>query len=228
MSQEDQELKNEKYWQVLEFLDKQVEEKKLAPELLLNFKTMIRDNKYVSTYIRALKLKMENINTLDDLANLQITQRDSKSFADKIPHEIQNIFEAWSFSAIETDPVKAVNKLIKDALNREGKICDFRDSVLPETKIGRCESDNHYENVEDSVELTDEEQEKFDAINEKDGWDSACIAFDDKYNPPNQTLRKTLYSDDDTAKFNDTHAEYICDTCYEDLDGDCEVSCDME
>jgi hypothetical protein len=221
--------KDEKYWQVLEFLDKKVIDKELDEKLLVNFKEMIRDNKYVSTYIRALKLKMVDYKSIDDFIKKMDKHEVSKSFEDVVDFQIRDVLDStWSVKQ-GIDPIEVINNVIYHAMEREGKICDFRDTVNPSKKFGRCESDRHSEIVEDDVSLTDEEQKIFDKIIEKDGYDSACDKFIDKFNPK-QELHLVLYSDDDTSKYLDDLAEYVCQKCVDDANenAEYEVSCDME
>lgn len=228
----------EPYYKILEFLNYENSLGHISDSDLLQFKTMIRDNKYVATYIRALKEKMGEIKTRDDLVKLQEIARNSKSFNSEIDSTIEHLFDAYSFSTIETDPIKLAIKLVNEALDRQGKICDFRDSVLPYTKIGRCENEEHYEIVYDSYQgnvdvtdiLTEKELEEFEAIKEKEGEMEAYFKFQDKLNPSNQLLSLLLYSDDDTHKFNDTHGCYACQACADHAaeNSECEVSCDMD
>src|SRR3990167_5067573 len=197
------EQREESYYKILNFLREQADQKKINELDFKVFKEIIRDNKYVSTYLRAMKLHMDN-------------------------YDVRSVLNSFYGSNYEVDPIKIMNNLINNALEREGKICDFRDSVNPDSITGRCQSGNHYELVGDDVELSDDEQKKFDKINDEDGYESACQAFDDKFNPV-QTLYLTLYSDDDTHKFNDYSTEYVCEKCRDDAveNNDCEVSCDM-
>jgi len=221
--------KDEKYWKVLEFLDKKVIEKELDEKLLVNFKEIIRDNKYVSTYIRALKLKMTDLKSFDDFIRKMDKHEISKQFEDVVDYQIRDILDStWSVKQ-GIDPIVVIHNILENAMRREGKICDFRDTANPDKKFGRCQSDRHNELVEDDISLTDEEQKIFNKINEKDGYEYACDKFIDKFNPK-QELHLTLYSDDDTSKYNDDSAEYVCQKCVDDANenAECEVSCDME
>jgi len=226
----------EPYYRILEFLDYQNSLGNIADSDLLEFKKTIRDNKYVSTYIRALKEKIQDIPNREELVKLQEKERTSKSFADRIDSIIEHLFDAYSFSTIETDPVKLAHKLISEALERQGKICDFRDSVQPTTKIGRCENEEHYEivyedgNVSVSDILTDEEIKEFEDISEQEGQMESYLKFQNKLNPTNQLVSILLYSDDDTHKWNDTNGCYACEACakYCADNSECEVSCDMD
>ncbi len=187
------EIKDEKYYDVLKFLEKAVDQKKLPKSTVLTFKEMIRDNKYVATYIRALKKSLESINDFPDYQKHSQKWQRGFDATDFIHPNVTSIF--W---LNEIDPIKVIKKTISDALAREGKICDFKDSVNPPTKFGFCESEYHNESVdEDDVRIKEE-------------------------------LFLTLYCDDDTSKFDDNMTEYICKKCIDNCEVDCEVSCDME
>lgn len=230
MSEQKQIDKDAVYYDVLAFLEDKVKQKEIDKEKVKIFKEKIRDNKYVSTYIRALKEKIKDINNIDDFIRLSDKEKQDKTWPHEyVDYEIKNIMDAIFGSNYEVDPIKVIHHLINYAMEREGKICDFRDSVNPDKIMGRCQYENHYENAEDDVELTEEEQVRFDEINEKEGWMEACFAFEDKFNPI-QELTLTLYSDEDTHKFDDGSTEYVCAKCMEELqeNNDCEVSCDME
>jgi len=145
-------IKNEKYYDVLKFLDKAVNQKKLPISTLLTFKEMIRDNKYVSVYIRSLKKSLESIN--DFPAYKEQSESWRKGFAsEKFIHpNVTSIF--W---LNEIDPIKVIKKTVSDALAREGKICKFEDSVNPQTKFGYCQSEYHNEDPdEDDVREKEE------------------------------------------------------------------------
>jgi len=144
------EIKDDKYYDVLKFLDKAVEEKKLPKSTLLTFKEMIRDNKYVSVYIRSLKKSLESIN--DYPAYHQQSESWRKGFtSEKFIHpNVSSIF--W---LNEIDPIKVIKKTVMDALAREGKVCVFDDSVNPQTKFGFCQSEYHNDD-EDAVSIKEE------------------------------------------------------------------------
>src|SRR3990167_1925743 len=222
------EQREESYYKILNFLREQADQKKINELDFKVFKKIIRDNKYVSTYLRAMKLHMDNLTSIDDFIRMMDKHKDSKDWDYLVNYDVRSVLNSFYGSNYEVDPIKIMNNLINNALEREGKICDFRDSVNPDSITGRCQSGNHYELVGDDVELSDDEQKKFDKINDEDGYESACQAFDDKFNPV-QTLYLTLYSDDDTHKFNDYSTEYVCEKCRDDAveNNDCEVSCDM-
>ena len=185
-------IKNEKYYDVLKFLDKAVEQKKLSKSTLLTFKRMIRDNKYVSVYIRSLKKSLESIDDYPAYQKRQETWQ-KEYVSDQFIHpNVTSIF--W---LSEIDPIKVIKKTVFDALAREGKICTFKDSVNQPTKFDYCQSEYHNEDNNDDVREKEE-------------------------------LFLTLYCDDDTSKFDDNLAEYVCKTCIDNSEVDCEVSCDME
>lgn len=184
-------IKNEKYYDVLKFLDKAVEQKKLSESTLLTFKEMIRDNKYISTYLRSLKKNLESINDFPAYKEQSESCREDFAFKKFIHPNVTSIF--W---LNEIDPIKIIKKVVSDGLAREGKICDFKDTVNPSTKFGCCEGEYHSENDEDDVRIKEK-------------------------------LFLTLYCDDDTNKFDDNMAEYVCQKCIDSSEVDCEVSCDM-
>jgi len=181
------EIKDEKYYDVLKFLEKAVEQKKLPKSTVLTFKEMIRDNKYVSTYLRSLK---KNLESIDDFPAYQKrNQTWHKGYvSEQFVHP--NITSIFGYN--EIDPIKIIKRVVFDGLAREGKICDFKDTVNPPTKFGYCQGEYHEEDN------------------------------------PKQELFLTLYCDDDTSKFDDNLAEYVCKDCIDSCEVDCEVSCDME
>ncbi len=147
-SQDD--IKNDKYYDVLKFLDKAVEEKKLPKSTLVTFKEMIRDNKYVSVYIRSLKKSLESIDDYPAYFKRSLSWKKGE-FSEKFIHpNVTNIF--W---LNEIDPIKVIKKTITDALAREGKVCVFDDSVNPQTKFGFCQSEYHNED-DDAVSIKEE------------------------------------------------------------------------
>jgi len=181
------EIKDDKYYDVLKFLERAVEDKKLPKATVLTFKEMIRDNKYVATYLRSLKKNLESIDDYPQYQQKKIQWNRHDDSKDFVHPNIDSIF--W---LNEIDPIKIIKKLVTDGLNREGKICDFKDTVNPPTKFGYCQGEYHE---------------------------------DDN---PKQELFLTLYCDDDTSKFDDNLAEYVCKDCIDASEVDCEVSCDME
>ena len=222
---------DENYYKVLDFLDTAVKNKQLDSEIVKSFKGAIRDNKYVSTYIRSLQKMMKNYNDVDDLIRAIDLDYNSKSFQTKLDYELENILDLGYGSKTWTqDPIKIINTIIFSAMQREGKLCDFRDSVNPQTKIGRCEAEEHCELLIEGNQLTSEQKQKFDFINKNEGWKKACDSLEDELNPPNQELSLLLYSDEDTNKFDDNLTCYSCKACseYSSENSDCEVSCDME
>lgn len=147
-SQDD--IKNDKYYDVLKFLDKAVEQKKLPKSTLVTFKEMIRDNKYVSVYIRSLKKSLESIDDYPTYFKRSLSWKKGNFSEEFIHPNVTSIF--W---LNEIDPIKVIKKTIMDALAREGKICDFKDSVNPPTKFGFCQSEYHNES-EDAVSIKEE------------------------------------------------------------------------
>jgi len=154
---------------------------------------MIRDNKYVSVYLRSLKKNLESINDYPEYQQKKMHWNRHDDSKDFVHPNIDSIF--W---LNQIDPIKVMKKLVADGLAREGKICDFKDSVNPDTKFGICQSEYHNDDPDDDDVRIKEE------------------------------LFLTLYCDDDTSKFDDNLAEYICQKCIDNSEVDCEVSCDME
>jgi len=160
------EIKDDKYYDVLKFLEKAVEDKKLPKATVLTFKEMIRDNKYVATYLRSLKKNLESIDDYPQYQQKKIQWNRHDDSKDFVHPNIDSIF--W---LNEIDPIKIIKKLVTDGLNREGKICDFKDSVNPQTKFGYCQSEYHNEgendesNIKEELFLTlycDDDTSKFD------------------------------------------------------------------
>ena len=145
------EIKDEKYYDVLKFLENAVEDKKLLKSTVLTFKEIIRDNKYVSTYIRAMKKSLESINDFPDYQTHSRKWQKGFDANDFIHPNVTSIF--W---LNEIDPIKVIKKTISDALAREGKICDFKDSVNPPTKFGYCQCEYHNEDEDDDVRIKEE------------------------------------------------------------------------
>lgn len=225
--------KEDNYYRILEFLDKKVESNELLLDDVKSFKEVIRDNKYVSTYIRSLKKKMENYKSIDDFIKAMDKHEKSKNFKDVVEYEVRQILDSiWNYEPGK-DPIKMIHYIIDSAIEREGKICDFKDSANPDKKFGRCENDEHYEvTADDSLEyLTKEQRKEFDNISEnsKYGEDDAYGKFQDIFHPVEE-LELTLGQDCEINKFVDSDTYYICEKCMQKVKdyGECEVSCDME
>ena len=124
----------------------------------------------------------------------------------------------------------AVKFFLNKAHKRQNEVCDFKDATLPENKIGKCNDDNHNENCEDNIKLTEEEQIKFDEINEEEGWNEAWEHFEDKINPDNQKLTLTLNFGQDDTKVLKNDGVYICEKCLEVNAENSEggITCDLE
>jgi len=145
------EIKDEKYYDVLKFLEKAVDDNKLPKSTVLTFKEIIRDNKYVSTYIKALKKSLESIVDFPDYQTHSRKWHKGYDVNHFIHPNVTSVF--W---LNEIDPIKVIKKTISDALAREGKICDFKDSVNPPTKFGYCQSTYHNEDEDDDVRIKEE------------------------------------------------------------------------
>ena len=132
---------------------------------------------------------------------------------------------------LEKEPTyDAVKAFLEKAHNRQDEICDFADSTLPNNIVGRCQDDDHYENCEDNVELTEEQQEKFEEINENKGWLEAWDNFIDIINPDDQHLTLILDIGHDETKVMKDKGQYVCETCLEVIreNSDGGLSCDLE
>jgi len=224
--------KEDNYYKILAYLDERVKfDSDIGEDALKDFKSIIRDNKYVSTYIRSLKLKMENYNSIDDFIKAMDKHEQSNKMEDVVEYEVRQLMDSiWHYESGK-DPIELIHHIINNAIEREGKICDFRDSVNPDKITGSCQSEEHHEMVTDDITqygLTEEELAEYDRIYEEDG--DAYEKFIDKFNPDNQELQLTLYQDLDINKFDDDHTEYVCSKCMDYIkdNGECEVSCDME
>ena len=223
---------NDPYYQVLEFLDTKQQANEIDADVLKSFKASIRDNKYVSTFIRALKNDLEGISNFDDfIRKMDKMQNNKKTWDDVVPYHVREALQS-TFSVTQgIDPVKTLHYVIDNAIEREGKICDFRDSVNPDTKIGSCQNDEHLEIIDYQpiIPLTEDEQIVFDRIAKEESIDAACDKFIEKFNPDNQELELALGQDIDTNKFDDSDTYYICKKCMDSVkeNNDCEVSCDL-
>jgi hypothetical protein len=223
-------MEEENYYHALDFLDKAVENKEIDSKVVLDFKTMIRDNKYVSTYIRSLRLKMDGFKSTDDFIKAMDKHTMTKGIEDVVEYEVRQLMDSiWDYKA-GVDPIQVINDIIYNALEREGKICDFRDSVNPDKIFGRCQNDQHQEVIDDIpvIPFTEEEQKEYDRMCEDEDGNEAYHKFIDNFNPETE-LELTLGQDMDINKFDDSDTYYICGKCMEDCkeNGECEVSCDM-
>lgn len=128
------------------------------------------------------------------------------------------------------DAFEAVKGILEKAHKRQNEICDFEDSTLDQYSMGMCQDDEHYENAQDSIKLTDEEQKKFSQIAEEKGWSEAWDHFKDKINPDNQKLTLILNFNEDETKCMKEDGYYVCETCLEVItqNSDGGISCDLE
>ena len=166
--------------------------------------------KYVATYIQRLYLELEKIKTIEEL--------------DKLPHHL------GMFHSKDDTGLDILKRAMYNAMERRDLICDYKDTQLPMKKRGICQDENHYENVEEDIVLTDKERKQFDKINEKHGWVTACSKFDYRFNPTNQELTLVLGYDEDNSKMTEDGAVYVCKTCLEVINDNADgiVECDME
>lgn len=216
----------EPYYKIIEFLDYQNSLGLISDSDLLEFKKTIRDNKYVATYIRSLKshLHDETILKYSDYKFAMQKHDKSKNSIDLVPWIIRNLFLYKTEDEL-SDPVQVIRNLIQEALEREGAICDIRDSVQSQYKFGICENENHDELW----------REKNYTQNDWNKWNELSDhKFPSKEMPVPKTYEKlyiTLYGKDEISKYDDSHAIYVCKMCVNDLyecgDGP-EVSCDLD
>lgn len=170
---------------------------------------------YAETYIEALNIKLKEINDNESLQDLSA----------EIPqYQLDSIIRA-------NTKLSAVKAVITNALERKGQFCDFNDSMFNDkTKIGKCECDQHSDNINHRLVLDESEQKEFDKIMYTEGYFEAYAKFESKLNPDNQELKPVYMPDEDTHKWKDDPYWY-CKTCYDSLDGgdgEFDVSCDME
>ena len=222
----------ENYYKILAYLDERVKfDSDIGAEALKDFKATIRDNKYVSTYIRSLKLKLEPYKKIDDFIKAMDKHTMTKTIDDVVEYEVRQMLDSiWEYHP-GVDPMKIIHYIIDNAIEREGKICDFRDSIHPNKITGSCQGEDHREFVEDDpgFYLSDDEVEEYNKICEEDDSDKAYEKFIDKFEPEEE-LELTLFPDMDINKFDDNETQYVCSKCMKNIrdnPGDCEVSCDM-
>ncbi len=203
--------------------------------------------KNINNAVRVLKdnLMFEDAQALENaqiIPNLYILK-----YLERIKHEIKEPKFSWYdfVEMCENTPkldltyyihdhdtkLEFLRMILDKAWARKGLICDFDDTQNPKTIIGKCMGENHYENVEEIISLTQDEKIEFDEIYETWGWRSACEKFDYKLNPDNQELELVLGYDEEARKYDDNEPTYVCKICMERLLDDCEyggVTCDME
>ena len=169
-----------------------------------------KQNKSIATYIQRLYLELERTKNEKDY--------------EKLPHQL------GIFKLKEENSLNVLKRAIRNAMDRKDLICDYDDSKHPSESTGKCQDEEHYENVQENYLLNEEQREVFDKISNKQGWYEACKHFDEILNPENQKLKLTLGYDDDNSKLNDNEPIYICETCMNVLvdNADGMVSCDMD
>lgn len=142
-------------------------------------------------------------------------------------------------------------ELLGNALKRKILICDFDDSKFPDTKIGRCENDEHWENIDGTpiIPLPDNLKASLDAMTEH--WDKIIEGtieptkeekeedFEDietkepyvnYFNPANQKLTLCFDADYESKKYINKYPVYTCSRCIDEYDGEdsCDISCDRD
>jgi hypothetical protein len=213
-SSESEQLKREKvkednYYDILSFLETSANSGSISKDKLKDFKKIIRDNKYVATYIISLKPNLDEIKDFNTLKT-KLTSIDDKW---DVNPNIRSLF-TWNPTE-NPDAIKILSNLVEHAIARKGKICDFRDSVYPQTIMGVCQGDDHAELYLDAgLPTTGQDEDEEPIIPEMI-----------------EKLEMTLCQDEDTSKFDDHSPTYICKRCMEDLQENregSEVSCDMD
>lgn len=198
--------------------DKDKEKNNLAERLE---KAEIIPNLMIATYVKAVNRSLNTIKVTqdDELDGQTVTGLDTENASLNLGHV------NYSKSKLE-----AVKVMFQYAIERKDMICDFEDSKHPHTIIGRCMYENHYDDMDINSLLTEDEQKRFEEIDEAEDWFTACDEFKDKLNPDNQELKITLRVEDDQRKYDDTDPEYVCERCMEEIidNSDGYASCDME
>lgn len=158
---------------------------------------------------------------------------DSKSFnVDELEQLIENNEKLQLYFIKTSSEANKLLMFLNHGFERENQFCDFDDSKFHnKTKIGSCQSEDHYDTWDEPImPLTEEEQKEFDKIQETDSGYDAMLKFSKNYNPDNQELTPVYYPDEESHKYKD-EPEWICERCSDALDGgDCDisVSCDMD
>lgn len=186
--------------------------------------TPIIPSLYVLTYLK-------KVNDLMDSCKIKNAKR-MEFDLEKWKKALQMNHELELGAFIETtDTLEGAFWLIYHALDRQNKFCDWDDSKAIQTKKGRCEEDNHLENIEEPiVPLTELQQKNFDKISEKHGAYYAKEKYLDNFNPSDQELKVIHGWDEDSAKLIQNEIYYICSACSEALangDGGMPI-CDSE
>lgn len=203
---------------ILESLRKDPETSKLADTLE---NADIIPNLMIATYVKAVNRAIKTIEIKQD------DEQDGESIngLDNENNKLNLVHVNYAKSKLE-----AVKVLFECAEERKDLICEFEDSKHPRTITGRCQYEDHYEDMEVSEKLTEDELKEWEKINDEENWYVACDKFKDKLNPEDQTLTITLNIDDEQHKFDDRDPEYVCERCMEVVtDNGCGfASCDME
>lgn len=172
---------------------------------------------YESAYVESVKMRLDRI--VSDETEEEFHKSNSEIFGFYLKDKTKS----------KLDTIRA---LVDKANERRDDICDYDDTTLPKTTIGRCENpDDHYENIGTiAALLTPEEFEEFDKIQTEDGWHDACLKFQDKLNPANQELELFLEWGSDESKLSKDSGFYCCKKCADAINENADggVSCDVE
>lgn len=172
---------------------------------------------YQAAYVEAEFQKMKDVDEKTDL---------KEKFKWKMEYYVQDI--------VEGKPLRVVHSLLRKAHDRRDEICDFADAVQPEQIKGRCQYENHSENLDYTpiVPLSESQQKEFDKLCEDE---NSCVIevlpqFIDHFNPDNQNLQLILDFGDDESKVQKDGGHYACDRCMEEIRDNSEgnISCDLD
>lgn len=175
---------------------------------------------YVYTYFNKVYDELKKLNSDDGFDMDEVGQ-------------MIDAFEPLDLHFINTNSKTDVNKLfgfLTTGFKRADQFCDFDDSKFHgQTKICRCDNETHFEDIDASSILEEEQMAEFEQIEQDKGWQEAIDKFRNYLNP--ETLCYPFYFDDEnTQKWNDDPT-WTCKICSDRMDGsdyDFTVSCDME
>lgn len=168
---------------------------------------------YQAAYIESVNMILKDVKTSEELKA-----------------KIKYHFDYGLELACEGKALEAIKALADKAHQRQDDICDFDDSILPIHTIGQCGYEDHYDDIFDRVELTEKEQKKFNKLEDKHGFNTACEMMTEKLNPKNQHLTLILEYGSDESKCKNNEGYYVCDSCLEVINDNSDggISCDVE
>lgn len=182
---------------------------------------------YVMTYLQAVNTVRKNTQSIDDEKNMV---DDYDKFVQALDHA-HTLEMGWLID--DERDFKTIIRFVHQALDRKTQFCDWNDSRLPKTKIGRCEFDEHNEYCDEPlVPLTEVQQITLDRLRKVENFSVLQEKqFQDNYNPEGQELEVLLGWNEESHKLNDDDAHYICKTCMGGVTDNAEgdgPSCDMD